>query len=429
MAETTAQTTAALPRARKLPRAVAFWLVAIANGLLLFAASAPSPLYVIYQAEWGFSAAVLTFVFAVYVLFLLAALVFTGALSDHIGRRPTLLLALAVQLVSMVVFTQADGVSWLVAARILQGLATGMASAAASAALIDLQPADKPRLGALAVSVSSSAGMAAGALGSGLLVEYAPAPTQLVYWLLAGLFLTCAGCVAFLPVTGSPDGRWLHALRPRLTMPAQARSSFLAVAPCLLALWAFSGLYLSLGPSITSSIMGSRSHLIGGLLIAVLTGAAALTSVLTGRWPASRSLLAGTGTLVLGVIVVLVSLPLASLPILFAGTLCAGIGFGPAFSGAFKALTAVAPADQRSGLVAVIYLVCYIGLSLPAIAAGIAVRAAGLTGTTAVYGIAIILLAGTALIAYPRNEHRPRHEPCTPLSCPGTTAPHHTAAG
>ncbi|MBO0851349.1 MAG: hypothetical protein J2P20_17945, partial [Pseudonocardia sp.] len=115
--------------------------------------------------------------------------------------------------------------------------------------------------------------------------------------------------------------------------------------------------------------------------------------------------------------------------ILFAGTLCAGIGFGPAFSGAFKALTAVAPADQRSGLVAVIYLVCYIGLSLPAIAAGIAVRAAGLTGTTAVYGIAIILLAGTALIAYPRNEHRPRHEPCTPLSCPGTTAPHHTAAG
>lgn len=412
----------------ELPRVVAFWLVALANGLLLFAASAPSPLYVVYQAEWGFSAAVLTFIFAVYVLFLLAALVFAGALSDHIGRRPTLLLALAVQLASMVVFAEARGVGWLVAARILQGVATGMASAAASAALIDLQPADRPRLGALAASVSSSAGMAAGALGSGLLVEYAPAPTQLVYWLLAGLFLACAGCVAFLPATGSPDGRWLRALRPRVTVPATARSLFLAVVPCLLALWALSGLYLSLGPSITSSIMGSRSHLTGGLLIAALTGTAALTSVLTGEWPASRALLAGTGTLVASMIMILVSLPLASLPILFAGTLCAGIGFGPAFSGAFKALTAVAPADQRSGLVAAIYLVCYIGLSLPAIAAGVAVRQAGLTLTTTVYGIAVILLAATAVIAYPRGERRPRHAPSAPPPCPGTAAPHHSAA-
>src|SRR5689334_13811509 len=90
--------------ARRLPRVVAFWFVAVANGLLLFAASAPSPLYVVYQAEWHFSPAVLTFVFAVYVLFLLAALVFTGALSDHAGRRPILLLALTVQVGSMVVF-------------------------------------------------------------------------------------------------------------------------------------------------------------------------------------------------------------------------------------------------------------------------------------------------------------------------------------
>jgi MFS family permease len=92
-----------------LPRALAFWLVAIANGLLLFASSAPSPLYVVYQADWGFSTATLTFIFAVYVLFLLAALVFTGALSDHIGRRPTLLLALVVQLASMVMFAEASG--------------------------------------------------------------------------------------------------------------------------------------------------------------------------------------------------------------------------------------------------------------------------------------------------------------------------------
>jgi MFS family permease len=143
------------------------------TGLLLFAGSAPSPLYVVYQAEWHFSAAVLTFIFAVYVLSLLAALVFTGGLSDRIGRRPTLLLALTVQLASMVMFAEARSVGWLVGARIVQGVATGMATAAASATLIDLQPVDRPRLGALAASISPSAGLAAGALGSGLLVQFA----------------------------------------------------------------------------------------------------------------------------------------------------------------------------------------------------------------------------------------------------------------
>lgn len=409
---------------------MAFWLVAAANGLLLFAASAPSPLYVVYQARWHFSPAVLTFVFAVYVFSLLAALMLTGGLSDHIGRRTTLLIALTIELASMVVFAEADGVGSLVAARIVQGLATGMATAAASATLIDLQPGDRPRLGALAASVSPSVGLAAGALGSGLLVQYAPAPTQLVYWLLLASFLACTAGIVFLPDTGAGhrDGGWLQALRPQLTVPVHSRPSFLAMAPCLFAFWALSGLYLSLGPSITSSVMKSSSHLVGGLLIAVLASAGALTSVLTARWPARRALLAGTGALVIGVITVLISLTAASLPLLFTGSLCAGIGFGPAFSGAFKDLTATAAADQRSGLVAAIYVVCYLGLSVPAIAAGIAARYFRLTTVTTVYGVGVIVLAGVALATRTRYEHRPRHDTCTHCPCPGTAALHPAAS-
>lgn len=415
------------PVSTRLPRTVAFWLVAVANGLLLFAASAPSPLYVVYQARWRFSPAVLTFVFAVYVLFLLVALVLCGALSDHLGRRPTLLLALVIQIASMVVFAEASGVGELIAARAVQGVATGVATAAASATLIDLQPPDRPRLGALAASISPSIGLAGGALGAGLLVEYAPAPTHLVYWLLAALFAGCVAAIAFLPASGRPDGRWLPALRPRLAVPAASRSLFVAMAPSLFAFWALSGLYLALGPSITASVLHSRSHLVGGLLITTLAGAGALTSVLTGSWPASRALLAGTGGLVAGVVLVLVSLPLVSLPLLFVGTLCAGIGFGPAFSGAFKAITATAPADQRSGLVAAIYVVCYLGLSIPAIAAGVAARSAGLALTATVYGVGVVALAGIAVAGYLRHERRPQHEAPTSCSCPGTVAVHHSA--
>ena len=134
-----------------LGRPAAFWLLAITLALLLFASSAPSPLYIVYQARWGFSAITLTSIFAVYALALLAALVVAGSVSDHVGRRPTLLVALAMEMAGMLLFAEARSVAALFAARTLQGVATGIAMGSISASLLDLQPEQSPRLGALLV--------------------------------------------------------------------------------------------------------------------------------------------------------------------------------------------------------------------------------------------------------------------------------------
>ena len=45
-------------------------------------------------------------------------------------------------------------------------------------------------------------------------MQFAPAPTQLIYWLLATLFIVCIAGAAFLPDAGRPDGKWLRALVP-----------------------------------------------------------------------------------------------------------------------------------------------------------------------------------------------------------------------
>src|SRR6266849_4408326 len=113
----------------KLSHAASFWLLATVFAFFLFAAGAPSPLYVVYEAMWHFSSLTLTAIFGVYALALLAALLTTGRLSDHLGRRPVVLLALVVQIVSMVAFIAARGVGMLFAARVLQGLGTGLATA------------------------------------------------------------------------------------------------------------------------------------------------------------------------------------------------------------------------------------------------------------------------------------------------------------
>jgi predicted MFS family arabinose efflux permease len=67
----------------RLPRAAAFWLLAATLDVLLFASTAPSPLYGAYQARWGFSALTLTVVFGVFALALLATLVTARAQWDE----------------------------------------------------------------------------------------------------------------------------------------------------------------------------------------------------------------------------------------------------------------------------------------------------------------------------------------------------------
>ena len=138
-----------------------------------------------------------------------------GSLSDRLGRRPVLVGALLVELLAMLLFAVARDVDALLAARVVQGLATGVATGALSAALIDLQPPGRPQLGAVVSGAAPLLGLAAGALGSGLLVQYAPDPLRLVFWLLAGAFVLALAVVVAMPepvAVRRPD--WLGARGP-----------------------------------------------------------------------------------------------------------------------------------------------------------------------------------------------------------------------
>ena len=172
---------------RTLPKAAGFWLLAVLFLMLFFASAAGSPLYPVYQLRFRFSAATLTAVFAVYVLVLLVTLLFFGSVSDYLGRLPLIIAALVFSVAGCALFLTADGVGALYAARSLQGIATGLASGPIGAALIDLQPPGS-RQGPVVTSAFSTLGLALGALVTSALVQDAPAPTHLIWWVLLAVF-------------------------------------------------------------------------------------------------------------------------------------------------------------------------------------------------------------------------------------------------
>jgi len=377
-----------------LSKNASFYLQASIVVSFLAGSSAPTPLYGVYQAAWGFNAVTTTVVFGVYALAVLAALLVAGALSDHVGRRPVLVTAALVQAATMVLFATADSVGMLLAARVVQGLATGSAAAAVGAGMLDL---DKRR-GAIANAIGPMIGTGTGSALSGLLVQYLPAPTVLVYAVLGAVFVAQALAVLAMPESVARRPGALASLRPHLRVPGRLRPALMLATPALVSGWALVGFYGSLGPSLVRRLAGSQSLALGGLALLVLATGGIVTVLLTRERSAQSVLKLGTALLATGAGVTIVGVSLPSVALFFVGSLLAGGGFGAAFQGAIRSVVPLAEPHERAGVLSVLYVIAYLAMGLPAVLGGVlVVHGEGLLGTAREYGLGVIALALLAL--------------------------------
>ncbi|HWC85265.1 MAG TPA: MFS transporter [Solirubrobacteraceae bacterium] len=372
----------------------AYALAAAVIGLALFASGTPSPLYGTYRVLWGLSPVALTLVYATYAFGVLVTLLLAGTVSDHVGRRPVLLVALAALMAATVLFMLASSVVWLFAARALQGLATGLALGAASAALLDLHPRRDARAVGLANGVASAAGMGLGVLISAVIVDLLPAPRVVPYLVLALLF-----AAALIGVAKMPDPVAQRS-RPRLTpqrpsVPSSVRPAFLLAALGVISSWSIGGLSLSLGPELSAGLFHTASPLVGALSVFALAGPAAVAQIAFRRSTPWAGAAAGSIALAAGMLAVVIAVSTGSAWLYLAGTIVAGSGFGVAFLGALRALSAAIPPEHRGEVMSAFYVVAYASLSLPAILAGVLDTPVGLRATFEIFGTAI---AGLALV-------------------------------
>lgn len=381
---------------RRGPRKAAFACVAAVFVLFLAASSAPSPLYALYQRQWHFTAWVLTVVFALYVVGLLGSLLVVGALSDHLGRRPVLAAAIGLEAVALVLFLVAGNVFVLSLARVLQGIATGAATTTLSATLVDLEPS-RGRAGVV-TAVSPLSGLALGALGTGLLVQFGPYPTRLIYALLLGGMALAAIVVALLPETSRRRPGAIASLRPRVAMPAHLRADIVPVVPAMIASWALAGMYLSLGPSVAAGLLGLHNRLVGGLVVMLLAGTGAVAVFLLRSRSASSLLAPSSAVLGLGTLITLAGTVEDLVWLAAAGTVVAGLGVGASVLATFGTFARIAEPHERSAVFALANVISYLGNSVPAVLGGIAVTILGLRTATEIYALAIAAITLCALV-------------------------------
>ncbi|MFF0920439.1 MFS transporter [Rhizobium leguminosarum] len=368
-----------------------------------FAASAaPTPLYRIYQESFSVSPVLITVIFAVYAFALLAALLIAGSISDHLGRKPVIFFALVLEIAAMGLFVVASGPAWLIAARIVQGLATGIAGASIGAALVDVDRAK----GQIVNSIAPLCGMAVGAVGTSALIQYGPFPMHLVYALLFVAFTLQAAAIWLTGETGAKRPGALGSLIPRVTIPKQVKRPLSLVTPINIANWTLAGFYLSLVPSLVATTTGSPAPLTGGAVVTALMVSGAIAVYFRRSRTASANLVFGVSAKTLGILTVVAGVHLANVPLLLVGTIFTGVGFGTNFLGSIGTIMPLAKPDERAGLLSAFYVQSYLAFSLPAILAGFLAKSAGYALTTDIYATAILLLMGVGMASIRADRRR-----------------------
>jgi MFS family permease len=350
----------------------------------------PTPLYVIYQAQWHFSAAIVTVTFAVYAAAVMATLLLAGRSSDQAGRKPVLAAALAASALSTIVFILAPDVGALIAARILSGLSAGLVTGTATAALTELVPATARRRASLAATAANMSGLGLGPLIAGLFAQYAPHPTVLVFEVYLAVLAAAALCLYLIPETVSPRRR--PALRfAGLGIPEQGRSEFIAAGTAGFAAFSLLGLFAALAPTFLGNDLHENSHAVQGGVVFLLLAIGTLTQLALARFNSRRVVLAGLGLFLAALALIVAALSQAQIALFLAGTIVGGVAVGAVFLGSLATANRLAPPERRSHVISTYFVACYSGLIIPVVGVGIASEF--ITDLTAVLAFSILIAA------------------------------------
>jgi MFS family permease len=383
-------------------RNTGFVLVAYAFLVTMIGTTLPTPLYPLYEQRYSFGELMVTVIFAVYALGVIAGLLVFGNLSDEIGRKPVLLTGLAFSAISALLFVFASSLVPIFAGRVVSGLSAGVFTGTATAMLVDLAPGGRRRMASFVAVVVNLGGLGLGTLLSGLLADHARSPLRLPF--IVDLVLLVPAVLG-LVVTPETVQRQAFRLRfQRLSVPPEVRSVFIRGATAGFGSFAVAGVFSSVAPVFLGAILGRTSHALAGAIVFILFSASIVGQLLVSRLSDRRALILGCALLAGGVGLLALALWIESLAALIASASVVGLGQGLVIGAGLAAINQRAPVEHRGETASSFFVVMYVGLSLPVIGVGVAANAWSLRGAGIAFSVAVAVLVLTVLVSLARSD-------------------------
>ena len=375
-----------------------FWAAAFAFLVVMAVATLPSPLYGLYRTRDHLSALTITVVFAIYAASTIALLQRDSSIAERIGRRGTMLAAVATMIVAMGVLAAWKDLPGLLTGRLITGVSVGLAAGTAITYLIELRLRADPKASpvrARTIGTSVTVGaLGIGPLIAGCLAQWVAQPLTVPYLVFLALGAVALAGLWAAPETGAPAPRAAVTSQPagprrkvRLPVPAAAGT---------LAAFSANGLFAGLSGLFLATTLHHPSHALAGVALFLLFTCGVVSQLATLR--ASRVLALGTGSLLAGLVLLVVSVRLSTPSLalfLIAGALI-GAGSGAVFKGTTGIVLEASSPESRVAMTSDLLIALYIGLSVPVIGAGVALEL-GASAPDTVLGFAILVGLGVTV--------------------------------
>ena len=372
-------------RAAPLSRTQGRSKVMIVAGALFLVTSAVNlqmPLYTVYAGMDGHGTSVVTIVFSFYVTGLLPVLIFLGGISDRLGRRRAIFLALALAIGATLIVSLKPGLATLVIARILQGIAVGLCAGAGTAFLSELLPGPKaPERAAVYVAAMTSFGFGSGALFTGAALFFQETLTPISYFIHMFLSFSCLLALFLVPESRT------HSLSPRMRLP-HFPAGILFYGSAVAVAWAVAGMVIAVVPAELA-----RHGLIAwsGLALFLVCGAGMLCQPLARKMGARQAVRLGLVLVPAGYALLAVGAWLGMVALVLVGSALAGAAcYGFTYLGGLTGISAIA-GTNRASAISGYFLFAYLGFSLPVALSGLIADALGLSTALLLFGIAVLI--------------------------------------
>jgi MFS family permease len=375
--------------------------------------------YSLFAEQWHLTHTVTTAVFAIYPVVVAAVLVGFGDVSDYVGRRSAILWGVGASLIGTLLFALAPDVLWLFAGRAFMGIGVGLTAGASTAAMVEFSGQGAAKRAATITTAAQAFGSAAALLLGGALIQYAPLPTRLNFWVLFAVLTGLFTAAWFLPRHSGREagGRW----RPKIPfIPNHLRTAFAVAAMAVSSAYTHGALILSLGGEVARDLVGSHNTLVNGAALSLFAIAAAVVGIGARRLQPRTAMTAGAAASAAGMALLAAAVAGHHLPAFLAATAISGAGYSLLFFGGLETINSAAPAEHRGGVLSTIYLLAYVSLGAVSLLLGAVATAHGLgfavdlgAGVIALFSLITVALvamtrAGSCQIAIPpRGEGAP----------------------
>lgn len=360
-----------------MPKILSASLLALALFTVTFAVNLQAPLYDVYASQSDVGATAVTIAFAAYVAGLMPTLLLLGGLSDRIGRRIPLALALIIGALATVLLVLSPTWASLVIARCFLGIGTGLATTSGAAYMIEILGENHARTATLTVTSATSLGFGGGALATGICLGLQGST------LLPASFAVL--CIA-APILALFILRLPQFDRPRqvslLRLPVFPSQTWMFGAAMALA-WSTTGMTIAVVPlELAANNLGGWTGLV--IFLAIFVGF--LCQPIARRMTNTAALALGFGLVPLGFAVLLAGVWLKVLALVLIGTcITSAASYGFTYLAALSEVSLRAPND-RARATAGLLIYAYFGFSLPVIASGALADWLGLLPAMIVFG-------------------------------------------